>query len=261
MGQGTGSPPTMNFLGLEFARLSPEAALDTVLAKAKQAEFTYVVTPNVAHVVELDRAKGEGDDSLARAYARAALRLCDSRILALLARRCGIELPVVAGSDLTASLLECPLLRGVRVAIIGSTADALGHLVQLRPDVDFVQFIPPMGVRTDPQAQARIVEFVERVEANIVLFALGFPQSELLACEIARRGKARGIGLCIGASIDFIVGTKRRAPRLLQRLHLEWAHRLASEPRRLWRRYLVEGPRIFAIWQRWRKTGQLERYD
>jgi N-acetylglucosaminyldiphosphoundecaprenol N-acetyl-beta-D-mannosaminyltransferase len=74
------------------------------------------------------------------------------------------------------------------------------------------------------------------------------------------RGASRGVGLCIGASVDFVLGDRPRAPRWVQRLNLEWAFRLASEPARLWRRYLVEGPRIFLLFWRW-KHGRLGQID
>ena len=70
---------------------------------------------------------------------------------------------------------------------------------------------------------------------------------------IAEAGDATGCGLCIGASLDFITGRQRRAPRVVQRLGLEWAHRLASQPGRLWRRYLVDGPKIFRLARRWHR--------
>jgi exopolysaccharide biosynthesis WecB/TagA/CpsF family protein len=64
---------------------------------------------------------------------------------------------------------------------------------------------------------------------------------------------ATGTALCIGASLDFITGRERRAPMLLQRLSLEWAYRLFSAPRRMWRRYLVEGPRVFMMAAKFRR--------
>jgi exopolysaccharide biosynthesis WecB/TagA/CpsF family protein len=76
---------------------------------------------------------------------------------------------------------------------------------------------------------------------------VGCPAQELIAGEIGRLGRTRGIALCVGASIDFVIGRRPRAPKWLQRCGLEWAYRLVSEPRRLWRRYLVESPRIFGI--------------
>ena len=94
-------------------------------------------------------------------------------------------------------------------------------------------------------------DFVCAQDTGIILFATGAPQSEILAHRCLERSEASGVGLCIGASIDFLLGDQNRAPKWMQRLGLEWAHRLASNPARLWRRYLVEGPRIFLIVAQW----------
>ncbi len=64
-----------------------------------------------------------------------------------------------------------------------------------------------------------------------------------------------GIAFCVGAALEFITDRQRRAPKLARRLGLEWAHRLVTNPRRLWRRYLVEGPAIFLLAYRWRKSA------
>ena len=101
-------------------------------------------------------------------------------------------------------------------------------------------------------AQQDIVEFVEGCPAGVYFFAIGSPQSEVVCAMVAERHRARGVGLCIGASLEFLTGAKSRAPRWMQRTGTEWLYRLASEPARLWRRYLVEGPQIFLIWWRWR---------
>jgi exopolysaccharide biosynthesis WecB/TagA/CpsF family protein len=69
----------------------------------------------------------------------------------------------------------------------------------------------------------------------------------MLAAALARGGKATGVGLCIGAGLDFLVGVRRRAPAALRAANLEWLFRLACEPRRLSRRYLVDGPRILRV--------------
>jgi len=71
---------------------------------------------------------------------------------------------------------------------------------------------------------------------------------------LAARGIAVGTGLCVGASLQFLLGTERRAPILLQRAGLEWAWRLAQNPRRLWRRYLVDNPAILGLL--WREALQ-----
>jgi len=104
-----------------------------------------------------------------------------------------------------------------------------------------------MGLRDNAEAQADVVRFVVATRAHYVFLAVGSPQSELLSLQLASTSGAMGVGLCIGASIAFLTGELRRAPRWMQRLGLEWAHRLLSEPGRLWRRYLIDSPRIFAL--------------
>jgi N-acetylglucosaminyldiphosphoundecaprenol N-acetyl-beta-D-mannosaminyltransferase len=82
------------------------------------------------------------------------------------------------------------------------------------------------------------------------------PQQEILANHIANHPSARGVGLCVGASIDFLTGKQRRAPVWVQKAGFEWLHRLLSDPRRLARRYLIECPRIFyLICLKWRRSG------
>jgi exopolysaccharide biosynthesis WecB/TagA/CpsF family protein len=105
-----------------------------------------------------------------------------------------------------------------------------------------------MGFIRDPAAIKDVLEFVEAQSPfRFCLLAIGCPQQEVLAQMLKHRNKARGLTLCVGASVDFITGKERRAPQMLQQLGLEWAYRLLHSPRRLGRRYLVRGPRVFAV--------------
>lgn len=236
------------FLGLSFDPVNIDEARRTVVSRAGGESFAYVVTPNVDHIVGLDRSQ---DLRLLAAYDGAALCLCDSRILARLAALADIRLSVVPGSDLTRDLLEYALPGG-RLAVIGGDPVLHADLARIYPRFDWSYYAPPMGLRGDAGARATVIDFVVASGADVVLFAVGAPQSELLCAEIAARGNARGVALCIGASLEFLTGAKRRAPRWMQRMGLEWLFRLLSEPRRLWRRYLIEGPQIFSIFRRWR---------
>ena len=240
-----------DFLGLPIALLPFGEAVDAVFARADTDTFSYVVTPNVDHVVRLDRMRGEPvGHAFAAAYEAAALVLCDSRILQRLARLSGLDLPLVPGSDLTRALLDDPRIAGRTVAVVGGGEELLSALEGRVPGVRFVQHRPPINLLRDEAAMAAIERFVAETRADIVFFAVGAPQSEIVAYRCLAASRSRGVGLCVGASLEFIVGDKRRAPDWMQRAGLEWAFRLGSEPRRLWRRYLVEGPRIFAIWVR-----------
>lgn len=235
------------FLGLDFDRLDAQAAARKVLTLARGNRFSYIVTPNVDHVVQLDRS---GDSELAGAYRGADLCLCDSRNLARLARWSGIDLPVVTGSDLTRDLLVTVLPRA-KLAVVGGDERIHRDLEALFPRFEWSFHTPPMGIRRDPAARTAIAEFVETVDADVVFLAVGAPQSEMICAEISQRGRARGVALCIGASLEFLTGAKYRAPLWMQRAGFEWLFRLLSEPGRLWRRYLLDGPRIFILWQQW----------
>lgn len=240
--------PLARFLGVSFAGLSIEGALEAVVQESQTEQFSFVVTPNVDHLVLLNEDETVPRVSqFRRAYGEACLRLCDSRILQLLAQIRGVELDVVTGSDLTALLFESGTLNGATVAFIGGD-ESMGKALQVRfPSVMIRQHIPPMGVLNDPRAVAEIEDFVRASRAQFVLLAFGAPQSEIVAARLKTAGDIGGVGLCIGASIEFLLGRKSRAPEWMQRARLEWAFRLLSEPRRLWRRYLVIGPRIFVL--------------
>jgi len=250
--ESTASPPVVPYLGVDFDARETAAILDLLTKRPATAPFSYVVTPNVDHVIRLHGHRR--DDRLAAAYRQAALRLCDSRVLARIGRLNGVRLPVTPGSDLTAHILTEVVRPGDRIAVVGGDEEVRNALASRLPGVEIVQHMPPMGMRTNPVAMADAARFVAEAKARFAFLAVGSPQQEYLAATIAERGDATGVGLCIGASIDFLTGRARRAPRWMQRAGLEWAHRLMSEPGRLWRRYLVDGPRIFLIAWRQRRA-------
>ncbi len=233
---------TLRLLGVEFADLELNEAVRWVLARPIDAPFDYVVTPNADHLVRLSR-----DAPLAAIYRDAALRLLDSRVVARAARAIGMAAPrVVTGSDLTARLLAC-LPEAERVTIVGLRAAWLPALVARTGIAPPAHLDPPMGFERDPASVAAAVQFVLDHPARCVFLAVGSPRQEVLAAGIKASGAATGVGLCIGASLEFLAGATRRAPRWMQAAGLEWLYRLAGDPRRLGRRYLLDDPVIFAL--------------
>jgi N-acetylglucosaminyldiphosphoundecaprenol N-acetyl-beta-D-mannosaminyltransferase len=221
---------TASFLGIDFDLLDMAQVTQWLGTRDPRDPFAYIVTPNVDHVVKLEATPRDAE--IWSAYDHAALRLCDSRIVAKLARARGIDLPVVPGSDLTATLFDTLIRPGDRVCLIGGDTAMLAELRARWPQVDFRQHVPPMGMLRKPDAMAAAEAFVAEAGARFTLLA---------------------VGLCIGASLDFLTGRKARAPLWMRKASLEWLHRLSSEPKRLWRRYLIEGPRIFVLAARWRR--------
>jgi exopolysaccharide biosynthesis WecB/TagA/CpsF family protein len=206
--------------------------------------FGYVVTPNADHLIRY-----YDDPSFRSTYADAEFVLSDSRFLSrIIAATKGLRVPVCTGSDLTAQLITKIAQRHDRLVLIGSSAEQAAMLARKFGFTDLQHVNPPMGFIRDPDAVTDVLEFIERQSPfRFCLLAVGCPQQEILAQQLKQRGKARGLALCIGASVDFLTGKEQRSPVLLQQLGLEWAFRLLQSPRRLGRRYLIRGPRVFGI--------------
>ena len=209
--------------------------------------FAYVVTPNVDHLIRLC------DDAAFRSlYANAGFVLNDSRFLSRIVRFAkGVRLQVCAGSDLTESLFKQVIGSHDNILVIGSNPAQIRMLEQRHGLASLKHYEPPMGFIKDPSAVESCLQFVESQSPfRFCFLALGCPQQEIIADKLRERGTARGLAFCIGASINFLTGTERRAPRWMQKLGMEWAFRLAQDPGRLANRYLIRGPRIFRLLRR-----------
>jgi N-acetylglucosaminyldiphosphoundecaprenol N-acetyl-beta-D-mannosaminyltransferase len=238
------------FLGLRFEPMETAAAVARLAERASAAApFSYVVTPNVDHRVRLER-----EGALWRLYAKAGLVLNDSRILARLAKFDGIDLPASPGADVVAGLFETVLKPDEPVVIIGGVAEDIDMLKAKYRLTDVRWHQPPNPLRTNAAGIAAAAAFIAANPARFHFLCVGSPQQEMVAEAALARGDATGIGLCCGASLEFLTGRVARAPRWVSQAGLEWAFRLLSQPRRLARRYLVEGPAIFVIWQRARRA-------
>jgi exopolysaccharide biosynthesis WecB/TagA/CpsF family protein len=227
-----------DFLLLEFNDLSVAEVVAQLLARRRFARFTYVVTPNADHLARLKR-----QPHLRQIYERAWLRLLDSRVLALTGRLLGLDAPSVAtGADITAALLAA--LGPEVIAVIGLQPALMEKLRAAYPEQNFLHHAPPQNLLRDELAFRRARDFAVRINARFTFIALGSPLQEMLAYAIALQPGSTGVGLCIGASLEYCAGVKR-APGWMQRAGLEWLHRLAREPRRLARRYLLDDPPVF----------------
>jgi exopolysaccharide biosynthesis WecB/TagA/CpsF family protein len=240
------SPATagLRFLRLRFDPLTLELATSKLVERAASGKpFVYVVTPNVDHRVRLER-----EPYLHALYETAWMSLCDSRILALMARMDGVALPAAPGADLVERLFEKEISPNEPINIIGNGAGVVAALTERYGLRRVRHHGPPMGLRRDAEAIAAASQFVVDNPARFTFICVGSPQQEFVAQRILRRGDAKGVGLCCGASLAFLTGKVPRAPRWMRSIALEWFHRLATDPVRMYHRYLVAGPQIFPIW-------------
>lgn len=214
-----------------------------VAAKFGHEHYGFLVTPNVDHLIRF-----HDEASFRDIYRAATFVLLDSRVVARLLRLFkALSFPVCPGSDLTSALFSDVIRASDRVVIVGGSARQAQTLAQRYGLTDVRHHEPPMGFIRDSAAVERCLQFVEDASPfRFCFLAVGSPQQEALAQALGERGRARGLALCVGASLNFLTDVERRAPVWIQHAGLEWLFRLLQAPRRLAYRYLVRGPRFFA---------------
>ena len=218
-----------------FAKVASEFGRD---------RFGYVVTPNTDHLI-----RWHMDESFRGYYADSTYIVLDSRFLALMFRAMnGEKAKVCPGSDLTEHLLSRVISPLDRVVVIGSEESQARSLEARYGLRNLRHFDPPQGFAADPLAVEECLAYIERQSPfRFCLLAVGTPRQEMLAQALLARGVARGLALCVGASVNYLTGKERRAPVWIRRIGFEWLFRLIRQPTRLAYRYLVRGPRVFAL--------------
>lgn len=225
------------FVGAFFDHIGLADVLASIERGRNSPGFRYVVTPNVDHVVRLAR-----QPEYARFYEKAWLSLCDSMPIKLAARLKGLDLPRVTGSDLTLQLFKQVIKAGDRLTLVAPSMAVVEELRTQYPALNIRAHVPALGVLNMPEELERCVTFAAVEPADFVFLAIGSPQSEAIAFQLSQDERASGTCLCIGAALEFLTGMKQRAPRWMSNLGLEWLHRLASDPKRMWRRYILSIP-------------------
>lgn len=238
----TGAFSSQYLLSVRFDDIGLERALDLLSKRDPNASFVYIVTPNADHWIRLQR-----QPELLPLYHPAWLSLCDSRIIQMLAGWRGVKLEIAPGSDLTQRLFDDVIQPDDPITVIGTSEPMVEQLRARYRLTKLAHHNPPMGFIRNPEAVQACVDFILAHPSRFILLCVGSPQQEKLAAAITASGRATGVGLCVGASVEFVVGAKKRAPVWMQRSHLEWLHRLASEPRRLWKRYILEAPALLRL--------------
>lgn len=233
-------PGRLRVDGVQFDALTEEQVVEHVLSELAAGRGGCIVTPNV----DIHRQLRHGPE--AGLAERAQLVVPDGMPIVWASRLAGTPLPErVAGASLIWSLSRAAASAGHGIFLLGTTepllAAAGGRLSAEIPGLRISGCLsPPFVPRLLPPDVERIAAELQAVSPAIVFVGMGFPKQERLMADLREHLPGTWFLGC-GASIDFVAGVTRRAPRAIQRLGLEWVFRLAQEPRRLARRYLLQG--------------------
>lgn len=222
----------------------------------------YVVTPNVDHLVQLSK-----NTAFQLAYQDASLVTVDGKPVKAALQMFGYRIPeVVTGSDLAPAIFDHSRGGGpeLSVFLLGAApgvAEKAALLISARwPHIEICGFYsPPTGFENSQEENDRMLSIINAADPDILIVGLGAPKQEIWTHSM-RHSLSAGLVLCVGATIDFLAGEKRRAPFWMQRASLEWLFRMLSEPRRLLGRYLKDAiifPRlVFGEWRAQSRVSQ-----
>lgn len=224
-------------LGVPITPVGWDEALQTLRHWAAERQSRYVCICNAHSVVTAGR-----DARFRAAIEGADMATPDGAPVAWMMRRLGQRAqPRVNGPDLMWRYCALAAERSESIYLYGSTPETLHALMQRLhrafPALQIAGWRSPPFRPPTAQEDADDVAAINASGAGVVWVSLGCPKQELWMA--AHAGRVQAVMVGVGAAFDFHAGTIARAPDWMRRYGLEWLHRLASEPRRLWKRYLV----------------------
>lgn len=222
--------------GTGRALVAQEALLADLRARLRAERGFAIATLNLDHAVKL-----RADPAFRSAYAAHSHVTADGHPIVWLERLAGRRTERVTGADLVVPLARLAAEEGCSVALVGSTAASLdGAAERLRREAPGLHVVarlaPKAGFDPASSGAARLLDEIGESGARLCFLALGAPKQELFAARAAARLPHVGFA-SVGAGLDFLSGQQVRAPRAVQAFALEWAWRLARDPRRLGGRY------------------------
>lgn len=237
----------MKFMNTEIDNLTMKETIDEIDKLIKKDKNAYVVTPNVDHIVKL-----ETDKELQEVYKDADLILTDGKPLLWISKF--YKTPIkekISGSDLFPLLCKMAAEKGYNMFFLGAgegvANKAAQNLTNKFPKLNIVgTYSPPFGFEKDKKEIEKIINMVNKANTQILIVGLGCPKQEKFIHKY-RKELNVPISLGLGASLDFEAGNIKRAPKWMSDNGLEWLYRLSKEPKRMFKRYIVDDVKIFKL--------------
>lgn len=206
-----------------------------------------IFTPNVDHLVKL-----QSDREFFDAYMAADYRTCDSKILYYSLKLIGSPIAEkISGSDLFPAFYQYHKNnQDIKIFLLGAregiAAEAQRRInAKVGRDIVVGVHSPSFGFEKNEAECQQIIDLINQSGATVLAIGVGAPKQEKFIYKYKSQFKHIKIFMAIGATIDFEACNVNRAPKWISEMGLEWLYRLVSEPRRLWKRYLLEGPTFF----------------
>lgn len=242
----------IKFMNTDIDNLTMAETLNEIEKLIQKKNCSYVVTPNVDHIVRLEK-----DEELQKVYKNASLILTDGKPLIWISK--WYKTPIkekISGSDLFPRVCQLAVNKNYTMYLLGAAegvADtAARNLMKKYPGLNIVgTYSPPFGFEKNEQEMNKIKTQIQDVHPDILIVGLGCPKQEkFMYYHCKELGVPISFGL--GASIDFEAGNIKRAPKWMSNHGLEWLYRFSKEPKRLFKRYFVDDLKIIQVARKYR---------
>lgn len=250
----------MKFMNTKIDNLTMNETLQAIDNLIRKKENSYVVTPNVDHIVQLEK-----DKELQAVYKNASLILTDGKPLLWIAKWYGTPIKEkISGSDLFPLLCGMAAQKGYKMFFLGAAegvaAKAAKNLEKRYKGLQVIgTYSPPFGFENDEYEMHKIKKMVKRQKPDILIVGLGCPKQEKFMYRYCKELNVP-ISFGLGASLDFEAGNVKRAPRWMANHGLEWLYRIIQDPRRMAKRYLVNDRKILGLAIKYRRKNNAYMY-
>lgn len=242
----------IRFLNIQIDNLTMEETLQEAERLIEKRACSYLVTPNLDHIVNLEQ-----DADFAEAYRHADLIVADGKPLIWISK--WLKNPIkekVSGSDLFPRMCELAAKRGYRVFLLGAAegvaAKAAENLQKKYHGLEIAgTYSPKFGFEHMPEELNKIKSILLEAKPDLLALALGSPKAEKFIYA-HRQEFAVPLTISIGAAVDFEAGNIQRAPKWMSEVGLEWLFRITQDPKRLAKRYWRDAVMILPIIRKYR---------
>ena len=232
--------------------LTMPETIDKIEKMISSKNKSYVVAVNVDVIMKI-----ENDPYLKEIVDNADMVLVDGKPLVWISKMYGRPLKAkISGSDLVPLLCDVAAQKGYSIFIIGGK-DGIAEQAQKRlesklPNIKIVgTYAPPMGFEKDEEELNKINSMISKAKPDLLIACFGCPKQEKWIYENINKYDAK-VSICAGATVDFLAGNVKRAPRWMSEHGLEWFYRFFQEPKRMFKRYFVDDVKILKLIKKYR---------
>ena len=243
----------MRFMNSYIDNVTKEEAIAHIEECISTRKIGHVITPNVDQVIRI-----ESDKYFKEIYENAELLLADGTPLVWISR--WYKKPIkekICGSDLVPDLCKLAAQKGYLIFLLGSAegvaAKAAENLKKNNPGLRVAGvYSPPYGFEKDKNEIDKINEMLFNSKADMLFVGMGVPKQDIFIYENMNKYQIP-MSFSIGATIDFEAGIQKRAPKWVNHIGMEWLYRLAHDPKRMFKRYIIDDMKIFKLAWRYKK--------